>query len=57
MKYNIELFFKKSNVFYLDENSGMMFVGDENSLDDKKKILLVFFLREISLVFDDNFGF
>lgn len=57
MKYNIELSFKKSDVFYLDENSGMMFVGSEKALDDKKKILLIFFLCEILLVFDDNLGF
>lgn len=35
----------------------MMFVGSEKALDDKKKILLIFFLREILLVFDDNLGF
>lgn len=35
----------------------MMFVGSEKALDDKKKILLIFFLCEILLVFDDNLGF
>lgn len=57
VKHNTELSSKKSNVFHSDENSGMMSVGDENSLDDKKKIPPVPLSRETSSVPDDNSGF
>ena len=57
VKHNTELSSKKSDVFHSDENSGMMSVGSEKALDDKKKIPPIPLSRETSSVPDDNSGF
>lgn len=55
VKHNTELSSKKSDVFHSDEHSGMMSVGSEKALDDKK-IPPVPLSRETASVPDDNSG-